>query len=130
MDQSLIAPCGMNCSICLGFQREKNTCEGCRNFSENTPTYCRKCIIANCETIKSNESGFCYECESYPCKRLKQLDKRYRTKYNMSMLENLESIKNIGLDKFIENEKVRWKCDQCGGRLCVHREICLNCKKN
>ncbi len=25
---------------------------------------------------------FCFECESYPCKRLKALDKRYRTKYH------------------------------------------------
>jgi len=130
MNQSLIAPCGMNCSICLGYQREKNACGGCRNFSENTPGYCRSCIIINCETIKSNKSGFCYECDLYPCKRLKQLDKRYRTKYNMSMLENLESIKTIGLKRFIENEQVRWKCDICGESLCVHREVCLTCKKN
>ena len=28
---SLIAPCGMNCRLCLGQIREKNTCPGCRS---------------------------------------------------------------------------------------------------
>ena len=30
--------------------------------------------------------------EGFPCWRLKQLDRRYRTKYHMSMLENLAAI--------------------------------------
>ncbi len=30
MDVSLIAPCGMNCGICLAYLRTKNVCPGCR----------------------------------------------------------------------------------------------------
>ena len=26
----LIAPCGMNCAVCLGYLREKNKCPGCQ----------------------------------------------------------------------------------------------------
>ncbi|MDD5456566.1 MAG: hypothetical protein PHV30_05985 [Candidatus Margulisbacteria bacterium] len=29
MKPALIAPCGMNCAICLGYLREKNKCPGC-----------------------------------------------------------------------------------------------------
>ena len=125
---SLIAPCGMNCGLCLAYQRDKNTCPGCRMFDEKKPESCQKCIIVNCEHIKNSESGFCYDCEKFPCKRLKQLDKRYRTKYSMSMLENLEYIKNYGLKQFTEKEVERWKCPNCGAVRCVHRNFCLKCK--
>jgi len=128
LNSILIAPCGMNCAICLGYLREKNKCEGCNSNSENMPSSCKKCIINNCELLKETESGFCYDCSKYPCKRLKQLDKRYRTKYAMSMLENLDFIKTAGLNEFLANESVRWKCNSCGGSICVHRGYCLKCQ--
>ncbi|MDX2413988.1 MAG: DUF3795 domain-containing protein [Bacteroidales bacterium] len=129
-NSDLIAPCGMNCAICLGYLREKNPCSGCRDTEGYKPNQCNNCIIINCDKLKETVSGFCYECADFPCKRLKQLDKRYSTKYNMSMLENLEYIKKNGLENFVKNEAERWKCDQCGGVICVHRGICLKCNKN
>ena len=128
-NSDLIAPCGMNCGICLGYLREKNKCSGCRDTDGYKPNYCHSCKIYNCEILKNTKSGFCYECKDMPCQRLKQLDKRYRTKYHMSMLENLEYIKNNGLKEFIQSEAERWKCDNCGGTKCVHRGICLECSK-
>jgi len=84
--------------------------------------------MVNCEYLAQTESGFCYDCEKYPCTRLKRLDKRYSTKYGMSMLENLNYIKKSGLESFLKNEEVRWTCKVCGSGLCVHRDFCLNCK--
>ncbi len=52
----------------------------------------------------------------------------YRTKYNMSMIENLEYIRENGLEIFVDKEKKRWACDGCGGTICVHRGFCLYCK--
>ena len=131
IDSSLIAPCGMNCSLCLAYQREKNHCNGCKN--EQNVKYKTKrsdtCVIKNCELLKNTESGFCYECDKFPCTRLKNLDKRYRTKYNMSMLDNLEYIKENGLEKFIKKENVKWECTKCNGLICVHRNYCLSCEK-
>ncbi|MFC1901317.1 DUF3795 domain-containing protein [Chloroflexota bacterium] len=126
-ETQLIAPCGMNCGICLAYLREKRNCSGCHGDDSNKPPTILNCIIRNCEMIKTSQSGFCFECVKYPCKRLKQLDKRYRTKYVMSMIENLGSIKGIGLSAFIENEKERWHCVKCGGVICVHRGYCYNC---
>jgi hypothetical protein len=125
---NLIAPCGMNCGICLGYLRTKNHCVGCCSEDENKPSYCNVCVIKNCESLNRSESKFCYECSKYPCRRLKQLDKRYRTRYGMSMIENLEFIKVNGLEKFEEKENRRWICPNCGAVLCVHREFCLTCK--
>ena len=123
----LIAPCGMNCGICIGHLRNKNKCDGCNFEGGNKPHYCRKCVIKNCEYLTGSSSGFCYDCSKYPCKRLKQLDKRYRTKYAMSMIENLNFIKTSGINAFLANESVRWKCHTCDGYICVHRGFCLKC---
>lgn len=128
MNNSLIAPCGMNCGICLAYLRDKNICKGCWGDNKYKSKSCVQCIIKNCELLSGTKSKFCYDCEKYPCRRLKQLDKRYRTKYDMSMIENLENIKSKGLDTFIKKEKVRWACAKCGGTICVHRKCCLSCK--
>lgn len=71
----------------------KKPCGGCfKKDDENKPKQCRSCSIVNCELLAKTESGFCYDCEKYPCARLKKLDKRYRTNYVMSMIENLDNI--------------------------------------
>jgi predicted RNA-binding Zn-ribbon protein involved in translation (DUF1610 family) len=58
---------------------------------------------------------------------LKQLDKRYRTRYAMSMIDNLKMINEFGIRHFIRNEKVKWICPKCGEMICVHRSACLSC---
>jgi hypothetical protein len=126
-DVRLIAPCGMNCGICRAYLREKKKCPGCLGEDTNKSASCLNCVIRNCETIKGGQSRFCFDCEKYPCEPLRRLDKRYRTKYVMSPIANLENIKNFGLGAFIENERERWKCPKCGGVICVHRGCCANC---
>ena len=126
---SLIAPCGMNCGICMAYLREKNHCPGCRGADTNKPISCARCIIINCKTFKKGRAKYCFECDNMPCNRLKSLDKRYRTKYNMSMLENLEYIRKHGIRKFIKHENVRWTCSRCGGKINVHRGNCVECGK-
>jgi hypothetical protein len=126
MNNNLIASCGMNCGICLGYLREKNRCFGCRSIDKSS--CCKKCIIKNCLILKKNKMKFCSDkCYKYPCLRLKNLDKRYKNKYGMSMIENLENIKKIGIRDFVKSEKDKWKCKKCGSVICVHRSFCLKC---
>lgn len=127
MNKELIAPCGMNCGICKAYLRKKNTCPGCAELDPYMKSYRRGCTVRNCETIKTNVSGFCYECGSFPCRRIKQLDKRYTTKYNMSMLENLEMIKNEGIEALLAREEEKWKCPECGGVISCHNGVCYGC---
>jgi hypothetical protein len=127
--QGLIAACGMNCGLCIGYLREKKPCGGCFKKDDlNKPNVCRSCAIVNCGFLTTTESGFCYDCDKFPCSRLKQLDKRYRTKYSMSMIDNLHFIRANGMERFLENEQTRWTCDVCGSGISVHRDFCLNCK--
>lgn len=123
----LMAPCGMNCGICMAYLRDKKKCPGCHGDDASKMPSCVRCIIKNCEALKACQSGFCYECPKYPCRRLKQLDKRYRTKYTMSMLENLEFIREHGLSAFVDKEHERWRCRKCGGVISCHRGYCFTC---
>jgi hypothetical protein len=124
----MIAPCGMNCGLCIGHLREKNPCGGClSNNDNNKPNVCRSCSVVICEYLAKTESGFCFDCPKYPCKRLCALDKRYSTKYGMSMFENLLFIKENGINSFLESEEEKWKCANCESGLSVHRDNCLNC---
>jgi hypothetical protein len=129
MKISLIAPCGMNCGICMAYLRGKKKCPGCRGSNETKSFSCANCKIKNCNELNKNNLKFCFKCKKFPCERIKHLDKRYRTKYNMSMIENLENIKKIGVREFIKNEKIRWACSKCGGTICVHRGYCYKCGK-
>jgi hypothetical protein len=124
---SLIAPCGMNCALCLGYQREKNKCPGCSFINQTHPATRRRCRIKNCEFFKTGKARFCFECNKYPCALVKHLDKRYRTKNGMSMIQNLNKIKEGGIRKFIREEQLKWACGKCGSTLCVHRSFCLSC---
>jgi hypothetical protein len=45
----------------------------------------------------------------------------------MSEIENLEFIRDKGIDEFIKKELKRWKCPTCGGVICVHNKKCYSC---
>jgi hypothetical protein len=132
MEETLIAPCGMNCGVCISYLAMKHNLNK-QGFSK---TYCPGCLPhgKNCAVLKKEcdllTKGlvrFCYECRAFPCGRLKALDKRYRTTYHMSMVENLEFIRERGMESFLEKEDAKWRCPDCGGTICCHNGLCLNC---
>jgi len=129
-DKILIAPCGMNCGTCLAYLREKNNCPGCRIISSDKAVSVQRCIIIRCENLAATSSGFCYECDKFPCRRVKQLDARYRKKYRTSFIENLLMIKEHGIQYFLASESEKWTCPYCGSVLSVHRPFCLSCKNS
>lgn len=117
-----IAPCGMNCRLCIAYVRAKNRCDGCLTPESKCN---RNCTLRYCT---KREGKYCdHNCVSFPCQRLKSLDKRYRTKYDMSMIENLMHIESRGIRQFVRNENERWACRSCGELVSVHRPKCLNC---
>lgn len=125
---SLIAPCGMNCGICMAYLRDKDHCPGCRAPDADKKVSVLRCKIKTCSEIQRGRR-FCSGCDEFPCQSLKHLDKRYRTRYGMSMLENLSDIERDGIRKFVQSERGRWSCRHCGGTICVHRGYCFSCGK-
>jgi hypothetical protein len=128
MTPELIAPCGMNCRLCRAYGRAKKPCFGCRSAEGfKSSAYLLNCRIRNCEKMVINGLKFCFACDGFACARLKQLDKRYRTRYGMSMIDNLEQIRAAGLRQFLHDETQRWRCAGCGEIICVHKERCVSC---
>jgi hypothetical protein len=126
---SLIAPCGINCGICAAHLRDKNPCPGCRAPDASKPVTRLRCKIKTCRTFRNGNAKYCFECKDFPCDVLEHLDKRYRTKYNMSEIENLDYIRDNGIRKFLKYEEKRWTCPRCGGTICVHKGYCVECGK-
>lgn len=132
IDPALIAPCGMNCALCAGYLALKNdlkskgirmiNCAGCRPRN-------KKCAFlkGHCSKLSKGELTFCFGCDSFPCERLKTIDNRYRSRYRMSMIENLNLIKENGMEKFLENQEETWKCQNCGEVISCHNGLCFKC---
>lgn len=130
MKAELIAPCGINCSLCLAYLRDQNRCLGCTVPQAEKSKSRAQCKIKNCEHLAQTSSHFCYDCSIFPCASIKHLDKRYQTKYDTSVIENLNLIKNFGIEFFIDQQKQKHTCANCGGILCVHRENCMFCAQS
>ena len=132
----LVAPCGMNCGVCKGYlaysrnlpaeirkARRTSYCAGCRPRGK----LCAY-IKGNCSKLRKQTIQFCYECEDFPCQRLQTIDRRYRTRYNTSLIDNLNQIKQFGIDEFLEKEEVKWRCSRCGGTISIHNSHCYDCE--
>ena len=126
MNDSMIAPCGINCKLCRAHLRKRNQCVGC-NSRGNKPNHCLRCKIRNCR-MKARKSDFCFECKKFPCEMIKHLDDRYRAKYATSVIANLNDIKKNGTEKFARKQLKKYTCS-CGGLICMHTGKCSSCGK-
>jgi len=128
----LISPCGMNCGICRAYLAWKHNvprqrgrvswCKGCLPRGKN-------CYIKRgCKRLTKHEVQSCSECETMPCAKLAHLDKRYRERYGMSMVENLKILKEKGVDEFLKDQDKKYCCTDCvTGVICVHDNKCFSC---
>ena len=132
MKEELVAPCGMNCNVCAAYLGAKHDarslgvrmryCEGCR--TRKTPCAFLK---KKCDLLLKNEVEYCHECRDFPCDPLSAIDKRYKTNFRMSEIENLQRIRDEGIEVFLKSERAKWKCPECGGLICCHNGICFDC---
>jgi hypothetical protein len=127
--KELVAPCGMNCGICVAFfgytmsgKKRKMKCVGCHPSGKSCAH-----LKKYCETLLKNEIRYCYECNMFPCVHLQRLDEKYRKRYGMSMIDNLACIQDNGMDAFLRQQEKRYTCPDCGGVICVHTGICYTC---
>jgi len=131
-EKNLAAPCGMYCGACRSYlilkknlfeeKERKNGCKGCRIQNKNCSFIKRDCAL-----IRKNEIDFCFECDSFPCSNLKRLDERYTERYNVSFIQNLKRLQEIGFEQWIQEKEKLYQCPDCGGEICVHDAECFDC---
>ncbi len=130
----LLAPCGMDCSTCShylallnGIPKKRGKishCSGCRPRNKQCAY-----LKGQCELLSKDKIEFCFECPIYPCDRLQRFDRRYRTTYNISPIQNLEDIRARGVESFLRQQRKRHGCPGCNGMISIHNQKCFACDK-
>lgn len=124
---TLFAPCGMNCLVCYQHCFHPKPCPGCTQDGTGKPRHCRQCAIAACAKEKGLDC--CFACALFPCQRLKTLDQRYRRRYRVSLIENGETARQVGVAPFLDQQRQRYLCPACGGVISLHDQMCSVCRR-
>jgi hypothetical protein len=103
---STIGCCGIDCGLCPRFHAKGDSaCPGCGgiNFKDKHPS----CGFVTCCVIK-NQLEVCSDCKDYPCSRFDPETKGYDSFVtHKKVFANLDSIKNSGIEYFIDQQKIR-----------------------
>jgi len=147
INKALLAPCGLYCGVCAIHiaDRDNNLkfkeilvdvykpfskiaddikCKGC--LSENPDDifgYCKICPIRDCVKSKGFES--CYQCDDFPCKLIDKFPIPVGKKV---ILRAIPRWKELGTEKWVEEEEKRYHCPECGNPLFRGAKRCNKCK--
>ncbi len=155
MNKELMGPCGLYCGVCAIYiaDRDNNlkfkerlvnlykggvpgkgtlpgsealtvediTCSGC--MSGHLFKYCQICEIRDC-TQKKGYAG-CHECSEFPCALIENFPMTVGKKV---ILRAIPRIREVGVDRFIEEEEARYYCPECGNRVFRGVVRCNRCK--
>lgn len=124
-----MGPCGVYCGACPAFDR---TCLGCGSDDRQQKRSSKfSCKLRRC-AFEEKDVDLCNECPEFPCKKL--LDKLPRAhpgdprfEYRVEVLENAERIRQVGVERWLEEQDARWTCPQCGGRVHFYHYRCSQC---
>jgi len=130
--------CGLYCGACEVLIANKNgeveklakawnmkpkelRCHGCK--TETTASFCATCDVKKCA---ENKVEFCFQCNEYPCARLVEF-KNDKYPHHSVVLKNLNSIRDKGINKWLEEQETRWSCPGCGTKFSWYDKVCKKC---
>ena len=144
--KELLAPCGLYCGVCRIYLAHKNNnlefkkeilptlnsfgvnsvddiaCTGC--LSDGIVFhFCQTCPIKECIKVKGIEG--CYQCNEFPCRTITDWPDPSDKKV---MLRAIPAWRNLGTEKWVEEEERRYKCPKCGNQLFHGVKQCNKCE--
>ena len=133
----LDAYCGDFCGACPLMVASENAtkhgdikCYGCKLPRPNGVR--PKCLIRPCAQHKGVAN--CSECKEYPCTKLRAYHTQSKSKtdkskpgYTFLAAYNLEQIKAIGTEKWMEEQRERWSCPKCKTHFSWKDTTCPKC---
>jgi len=142
-DRDLAGRCGMYCGSCpiyrashdkdektlleLSFKTrctlDQIRCEGCGTSDRFALS--QGCIYRKC--AKSRDLESCGLCQDFPCEALTAFygeDMRRQGEAE----KNARRIREIGIDKWLEESDARWRCKHCDSKISLDAKACRICK--
>lgn len=98
------------------------TCHGCKTSVR--AVYCARCPIRACAVARGVE--FCFQCGDYPCAKLLAF-RDDEHPHHSAVLRNLERLREVGLDRWLDEQVARWSCPTCHRSFSWYEERCLAC---
>jgi hypothetical protein len=144
----LVGICGIYCGTCPSYlaqqendmaelekrARERNftieevRCDGCH--SDNLMPTCVECRHGFRQCAREHGVTWCFECPDFPCQRLedfKHVHIENGISHHEHLIEELQYIKDHGLEAGLEKMDREGRCPQCGKRLYWHTRVCPDC---
>jgi len=142
VNKDLLAPCGLYCGVCgiliahrdnnskfkellagfYGVLPEEIACKGC--LSEERFKFCEQCLIRSCIHEKHYEG--CHQCGDFPCDLIHNFPVPVGKKV---ILRAIPTRQELGTEKWVEQEELRYHCPHCGSGLFRGAKRCRNCKE-
>lgn len=139
-DKRLIPPCGLYCGVCgiliahrennlkfkerlstvYGVEPEEIRCQGC--LSDDVFKFCRVCPIKSCAAERGLEG--CHQCGDFPCGHVSGFPLEVARKV---MTRAVPRWREVGTEKWVEEEEKRYLCPGCGYKLFRGAKRCRNC---
>ena len=143
--KELLSPCGLYCGVCSIYiaHRDNNlkfkekllpvyrafaksvddiACTGCLSEGVVFPV-CQKCPIKSCAFEKGIDG--CHQCDEFPCKFIENFPINVGKKV---ILRSIPTWKELGTERFVEEEEKRYHCFDCGNPLFRGAKRCNKCK--
>ncbi len=113
---------------CLGgVPKEDLACDGCK--SDTVYAGCKACGIRRCARKKGVEH--CIDCTDYPCKSYWTWQKSAKFLPHLNgAADSLKKIKFGGIDYWLDVQKNRWSCPDCGMSFSWYVTACYNCGRS
>ena len=155
VNPDLVAPCGLYCGVCAIYiaHRDNNQkfkerlvslykgevtgkgnlpnsenlsiediqCCGC--LSDDLFMHCRQCQIRDC-TKQKGYTG-CHECDEFPCQHIENFPMTVGKKV---ILRAIPYWREVGTEKWIQDEEARYICPECGNKVFRGVIKCNQCK--
>jgi predicted RNA-binding Zn-ribbon protein involved in translation (DUF1610 family) len=84
--------------------------------------HCRQCGIRDC-TKEKGYSG-CHECDEFPCELIENFSMVVGKKV---MLRSVPYRREVGTEKWIQDEEARYICPECGNKVFRGAAKCNQC---
>jgi len=101
-NKDLVAPCGLYCGECSGFQDGR--CGGCISRRGLCLKYTRICRIYSC-CAEKRRLRVCNKCKEFPCGKLSRFFDT--TDWYKEVVENLQRVEKVGLETFLGEQVKR-----------------------